>query len=429
MNFRLPNPRSRWAVLALVLAVCFLMIYSSARIWWADREFASNTQAGRLRAVQIEPGNGDDWYRLALNTLLDLENPDPQRAIDDFRHAVNIDPCSDAYWMALGEAYEQTGEIEHARQAFETAVSDYPSSAEVHWRYGSFLLRQAQLPQAYAEIHRALAANPALTTLAISRVWRASHDPQVLLAQVLPNNDGVLRDALAWLVNAHEPQAALQVWDRLAAAGKPMSLKIASPLVDLLIASQQGDDARTVWARALALSGNAADEPGPHSLVFNGGFERDSANDGLDWHLDAAPGVTYAYDTARPHSGRQALSVAFDGSQNMSYRGVWQFVPVRPSTSYHFSAALRTAGITTDKGLGIVISFPGSGQPPVYLEPLTGDHEWLTQQADFTTAPGTRIAQIWLSRDPSQKFDNKLAGTIWLDDISLVPAGSASSRP
>lgn len=429
MNFRLPNSRSRWTVLAFVLAVCFLMIYSSVCIWWADREFEFNTQAGRLRAVQIEPGNGHDWYRLGLNTLLDLENPDPQRAIDDFRRAVSIDPRAAAYWMALGEAYEQTGKIEQARHAFETAISDYPGSAEVHWRYGSFLLRQGELPQAFAEIHRALAANPALTTLAISRVWRASKDPQTLLTQVLPNNGRVLRDSLAWLVDAREPQAALRVWDRLAADGPPISLKIASPLVDLLIASQQGDDARAVWTQALALSGNATNQPGGSSLLFDGGFEHDSANDGLDWHLDATPGVTYAYDAAHPHSGSRALSVTFDGSQNLNYHGVWQLVPVRPGTSYHFSAALRTAGITTDKGLSIAISFPGSGQPAVGFEPLTGDHEWLTEKADFTTGPNTRMAAISLNRDPSQKFDNKLAGTIWLDDVSLSPGDAAPSRP
>ena len=42
---------------------------------------------------------------------------------------------------------------------------------------------------------------------------------------------------------------------------------------------------------------------------------------------------------------------------------------------------------------------------------------------DFTTGPNTHIVQISLNRNPSEKFDNKLAGTIWLDDVSLTPLG------
>ena len=190
-----------------------------------------------------------------------------------------------------------------ARQAFETAVADYPDSGEVHWRYGSFLLRQGDLQQAYAEIHRALLSTPTLSTLAISRVWRVTQDPQVLLNEVLPENDRVMSDALTWLIDAQQPQAALPVWNQMVRIGHPVPLKVSAPLVDLLVSKEQGDEARNVWRQALALSGTDASGFTASSLVFNGGFETDALNDGLDWHWNPAPGITYAYDTSHPHSG------------------------------------------------------------------------------------------------------------------------------
>lgn len=421
MRFGLAKPVWRWTTLALALVVALLMIEASSRNWVAARDFGSNTPQGRTRAVELEPGNADDWYRLGLNRMLDFESADPQGAIEAFRHAVSIDPRSAENWMALGDAYEQTGDISRARQAFETAVADYPDSGEVHWRYGSFLLRQGDLQQAYAEIHRALLSTPTLSTLAISRVWRVTQDPQVLLNEVLPENDRVMSDALTWLIDAQQPRAALPVWNQMVRIGHPVPLKVSAPLVDLLVSKEQGDEARNVWRQALALSGTDASGFTASSLVFNGGFETDALNDGLDWHWNTAPGITYAYDTSHPYAGRRALSVTFDGSQNLNYHDVSQSVPVEPNTRYHFSAALRTAGITTDNGVSLALTF--LTQPSISLEPLTGDHDWLTQQVDFTTGPNTHIVQISLNRNPSEKFDNKLAGTIWLDDVSLTPLG------
>ncbi len=423
MNFGLAKPASRWTTLAIALVVAFLMTEASARNWLAARDFDSNTPQGRARAVELEPGNADDWYRLGLNRMLDFENADPQAAIEAFRHSVSIDPRSAGNWMALGDAYEQTGDIPQARQAFETAVADYPDSGEVRWRYGSFLLRQGDLQQAYAEIHRALLSTPTLATLAVSRVFRVTQDPQVLITEVLPENDRVMSDALTWLIDAQQPQGALAVWNQMVRIAHPVPLKVSAPLVDLLVGKDQGDAARNVWRQALALSGTDASGFTPQSLVFNGGFETDSVNDGLDWRWNPVPGITYAYDTSHEHSGRRALSVTFDGSQNLNYHDVLQPVPVEPNTRYHFSAALRTAGISTDSGVGLALTF--FTQPSISLEPLAGDHDWLTQQMDFTTGPNTHIVQIGLNRNPSEKFDNKLAGTIWLDDVTLTPLGPA----
>ncbi len=58
----------------------------------------------------------------------------------------------------------------------------------------------------------------------------------------------------------------------------------------------------------------------------------------------------------------------------------------------------------------------------------TGTLPWTLEQADFTTGPHTHLILIRLARRPSERLDNKLRGTVWIDDVSLVPAGSAVTR-
>ena len=41
----------------------------------------------------------------------------------------------------------------------------------------------------------------------------------------------------------------------------------------------------------------------------------------------------------------------------------------------------------------------------------------------MVTGPQTHFLVIGLLREPSRLFDNKLSGSVWIADLSLVPAG------
>ena len=85
------------------------------------------------------------------------------------------------YWMDLADAYEAVGEPSRAREAFAKAQSAHPISSDVAWRYGNYLLRQRDYPQAFAQMRRALETDPSLTAQAISECSKVSSDlPTVL---------------------------------------------------------------------------------------------------------------------------------------------------------------------------------------------------------------------------------------------------------
>ena len=61
----------------------------------------------------------------------------------------------------------------------------------------------------------------------------------------------------------------------------------------------------------------------------------------------------------------------------------------------------------------------------VTTENLTGTRTWTPVDMDYTTAPATHFLAIQLRRSQSRLFENKLSGTVWIGDVSLVASNGA----
>jgi tetratricopeptide (TPR) repeat protein len=428
MNAFLQKPSQRWSVFLFTLLVSSTICVASGHAWYADHLAQSSQSGDWLRAAQLEPGNGEYWYKLGFNGQFDLDHSDPNQEIKYLQRAVALDPRSADYLMELAGAYESAGQSSLAREAYHTALADYPASAVAHFRFGSFLLRQDDTRQAYSELHFALQADPRLIPLTVSRVWPATHDAEALVKDVLPDTLDAQQQALEIFSTDNELDPALAVWKHMVASGHTIPIATVFPLEGILLQADRGDDARDTWRQALIASGNPGEAQTGDSLIFNGGFEYDSTNGGLDWNLRATPGVNFDYDSANAHSGKRALRLTFDGEQNIGFETVFQIVPVHPNTSYHFQGFLKTTGVTTESGIQFFISLPGAPSP-LMLDNFTGDHPWQMQSADFTTSASAHQIVVELYRAKSVRFNNKLAGTAWVDDVSIVPAGSPHPNP
>ena len=423
------KPSRRWMIFAFSSIVFLSVTVASAYAWYADDLAESSEPNNWMLAAQLEPVYGDYWYKLGFNRQWDLNDADSGQVINYLKRAVSIDSRSANYWMALAGAYESAGQIPQARDAFHAALASYPASADAHWRYGSFLLRQGETQQAYGEIRFALQSDPRLIPLAISRVWPATHDADALLNDVLPHTIQAQDQALEAFSEDHQTEAALVVWKHMVSSGKSIPIKDAFSLENILLEANRGDDAREVWRQALVAGGNPGEAQTGDSVVFNGGCEYDATDGGLDWHLIPVAGVNYDYDSVNPHSGKRSLKLAFDGEQNPGFETVYQHVLVHPNTRYHFEGYIRTAGMNTESGVHFLISLMGTAQPPIILDNFFGDHAWEKQSADFTTGPDEHRILVELYRTRSLRFDNKLAGAAWVDDISIVPVGSSQPNP
>lgn len=413
----------RTAILGIAVIVFCGVIYQAVVFWLAWNWGSDQELSQQIRGANLSPGNAEAWDRLGEALTSNFDSADPVRAISFLQRAVKVDPRSAHDWLDLAQAYEIIGNASQADSAYEQAQRDYPISAEVSWKYGNFLLRQAKTDEGLREVHRALVTDPTLTPLALSRIWDADPDVQVILNDALPPGEQARFQALDFFAGRHDQPAALQIWRDIAATAKakPISIHDAFFFLQQLISEDQSATAEKVWLETLAAARWPAMIPTDGSLVWNGGFEEPIVNGGLDWRLDQVAGAYISVDSAIHHSGERSLRVDFTGGVNLDFSNVYEWVPVDPSEHYVFKYFMRTDSISTESGMRFEIEDLNDNGVNVLTPELTGTNSWTPVRTEFATGQNTHFLVIRLRRLPSRLFDNKLSGTVWVDDVTLAP--------
>jgi hypothetical protein len=421
----------RRAGLLLVAAVTATTLISQACLLWIVNRRLESGDLGRMeRGAHLLPGDGEAWDRLGRLRQWDFVHSNLPGAIEDYQRAVKVDPRSAYYWMDLAGGYEASGDQVRAQEAYSKAEAMYPASAEVAFYYGNFLLREGKFPEAYRTLQRAVGADSTLLPLAVSRSWRANGDVNQILNQLLPANADAYLQAVDFFASIRELEPALAVWQRLVDLGQPFPLRRAFPLLDQLIHQDLADDAHRVWLQALTAAALPHAEPADHSLVWNGNFATDFVNGGLDWRWNDRAGAAIGFDSDPPPRGARGLRVDFGNGSNLAVDGPFQYVPVEPGSLYHFHGYMRTQEITTESGMRFAIDDPHHPDAAsLVTENFTGSHPWTAVEGDLATGAQTHFLAIRLLRVPSRLFDNKLGGTVWIADISLVRASADVPRP
>lgn len=390
----------------------------------------SSKLSEQVRGANLAPGNADAWDRLGDALQANFDDAQPTTAISFFERAVKANPRSARDWMDLAQAYEASGNVLQANAAYEQAQKDYPISAEVGWKYGNFLVRQGQTSKGLEEVHRALITDPTLIPLAISRIWSADPDVHVILHDVLPDEEAARLQALDFFASGHEDAAALETWNEIAglAKTKPIDIHDAFAFLQELIASDRTEDAERIWREALAAARLPESMAPSGSQVWNGGFEEPILNGGLDWRFEQVPGAYISRDSSVHHSGEKSLRVDFTGGMNLDFSSVHQIVGVKPSVHYVFQFFMRTQSISTENGMRFEILDLNNNEVSLMTPDLTGTNPWTPVRVDVTTGKDTHFLDIRLRRLPSRLFDNKLSGTVWVDDVSLSQDATAGAE-
>jgi tetratricopeptide (TPR) repeat protein len=429
----LEDIRKRTAVLCIGVILFCIVVYQVAVLCLAWRWGSAQEFSQQIRGADLAPGNAEAWDRLGEALTSNFDSADPARAISFFQRAVEVDPRSAHDWMDLAQAYEINGNAAGAATAYEQAQRDYPISAEVSWKYGNFLLRQGKTAEGLHEVHQALVTDPSLITLAISRIWDAEADVQVILRDVLPAGEGARFQALNFFAVRHNQAAALETWEDIAslAKTKPIAIQDAFPFLEDLIRTDQAAQAARIWREVLAAARLPDAKLTDDSLIWNGGFEKPIVNGGLGWRLEQVPGAYISVDSTIYHSGRKSLRVDFTGGVNLDFWNVHEYVPVEPRTHYVFECFMRTQSISTDSGMRFEIEDLNDNGVQLLTPDLTGTNSWTPVRTDVATGQYTRFLDVRLRRLPSRLFDNKLSGTVWVDDVSLLqePSQPAETRP
>lgn len=429
MVIQLPAPGHRRALVAFAaLLFCFLAFFS-VRNALATYSTSLLTQAGFERAVRLEPSNPQNWYLLGRYWQYNLENPDAARAIKSYRSALALDPRSSDVYVDLAAAFEAEDDPNSAAAAFLNAKQQYPASAEVAWRYGNFLLRQGNVTAAFAEIRRAVAADPLRAGEALSRCLRVEAGQSAVLDRVIPPSAiaylAILRDFSA----PDQLPLALEVWNRIAALHPRISILDVFSLVNNLRQQGRTSEAWRVWQEAAPLAGLADLKQPPGSLVWDGGFETGVKDFGYAWVYDAnLRAVQFQLDRQEKHSGSASLRIGFDGESNVNFLSPCHVVPVEPTVKYRLSAWIQSRSLATKEGVHFVLRSFSDPSAALVTPEVHGTHPWTLITGEWLAPAGAQEAQLCVARQASDDPDDKVRGTFWVDDVSIAPERGTSRQ-
>jgi tetratricopeptide (TPR) repeat protein len=421
MLLDLSSARVRWSFLFLVILAAGEFSFLAAKVWLAEQWNRSSDPEKWLAAAQLEPGNALYLEQVALYNELNLEQRDRSKAAKYLRRATQIDPRFERPWLELAALSEERDDFAAAKRAYEMAQSDFPVSPDVAWRYGNFLLRQGDPSGGFAALRRAIDNDPSSEASALAESWAVDPSADSIAAAVLPQNAAYYVRAIRYFLLQKQTDAALVMWRQLLKLNQPVAMKDAIDLSDRLLDEGRIGEAHQVWQEALRRSA-WPDDANDTSVLFNGGFEHEFLNDGFDWRELPFSGASYDLDSSVLHSGHRSLRITFDGTANINFQHIFQYVYVAPHQPYRFLAYVRTEGISGGNGIQFDIFDPLHPEELQILTPaLTGSNDWTPVRVDFESGADTQMLEILLRRAPGPAFDNQPRGTAWVDDVSLSP--------
>lgn len=340
---------------------------------------------------------------------------DRRGALALFQEAVRRDPGSARRWCDLGDALLMNGDLARGRYCFARAYELGGGSAAV-------VARVAQFHFAVGDTRRGLDCGARLLKLtraydeAIFQAYDWAGLPATdVLERGLPLDKSIGQRWFRHELKGGAGDDAGAAWAWLA-RNHFTDDRTATEYLDALVEAREYRSAAGIWTQYLG--NRARDYPEPNAL-FNGGFEMEPTGAIFDWRIETEPGVDATLDSNQAHSGKSSLKLHFSGGENVRYHHVTQTAYANAGR-YRFLAFIKTAGITTDEGIRFhIFAEDPAAKLDVMTEPIGGTTPWTRIEKTFPVPGDVNLVKVEITRLPSLKFENQIAGDAWIDDASL----------
>ena len=367
--------------------------------------------ASWLKTGAVSPPSPQTTANLAWRELWIDHADGPHGAIDLFRQALAEDTAFPYRWSDLGEPLAATGQTDSARYCFRHAVELSPNSPQIAIRAANFYLSEGDsVPalQLLTTILRLTSDYDAMVFNSLVRLVPLDRaDPGATLQTAIGSNTRAREGFFRFLIGLNDEPLLSATWNWMEVRSY-VTRPLAVLWAEWLGTHRDGERAFSVWKRHAAL------DPayGITGWIDNSGFENEPAGQGFDWRIQPSPGVKATLDSAVAHSGKSSLRLDFDGSVNDDFRPATQRVWLPPGR-YRLTTWVRTANLSTDQGVMLILN---RASTPA----LTGDHDWTRLSADISVPGKALLEELQIVRQRSLKFDGKLRGTAWIDDVELT---------
>ena len=326
--------------------------------------------------------------------------------------ALQGDPAGPYRWCMMGEYLEESGEKQAATVCFRRAVELGRGVPPVLMRVANSYLGRGENAEAVALMRDVLGQVSVYDGVIFGSYRRLGVPVAEVLDSGLPDDGRVWKAYFEDLLGSGEVDEAALAWGKMGERGYRDD-ELAGRYAGYLLRHKLYDKAVTTWAEQL--DGRADGYP-EKNRVYNGDFERELSGNPLDWRLRAPQGVEVER-VGEGWEGSHALALRFDGSRNVVLRGVSVVVPVGAGR-YRFRARMKTEGMTTDRGVYLLVH--AGGRELWRSKELIGTNEWREFEA-VVRVRRTAPVMIELRREESLRIDNKVWGTVWLDGVELAP--------
>lgn len=219
---------------------------------------------------------------------------------------------------------------------------------------------------------------------------------------------------LLWLIQWNRLEDSKQAWDAVIQTGLP-SKEVYLHYIQYLLRHKQIDKASDIWRFSLGNEG-----------ITNGGFEEVDLQKAFGWrYRELEKGKWRVQRTSREaRSGNSSLKLEFYGKENLRFNHIFQIVPVESGRKYDLTYSWKSRDLSTDQRPFVEVI--GFGCKKLYSkgEMAHGTQPWREEQIEMEVPTDCKAALIRVRRNPSNRIDSKIAGTLWLDDFRLTPLKS-----
>lgn len=344
------------------------------------------------------------------------DSQDPSEQLRLYRTLVKRDPASAYRWCDLGQTLLDQKRLPEAEQAFGRAQKLAPHVPAVLMRVANaqLLLKKPQAAVPYMK--SVLAMVREYDGAIFSSYERIGLSVEDIIRSALP--DSAAPSYLEYLIETNQDAAASLVWKRIGRRGV-VGATLAASYTNYLISRGQDAAAARAWEGYWA-----GDERGGFKAgraLFNGSFESEPSGSLLDWTIRPVEGATTSRDTSVAARGQTSLRIAFDGTKNVEFNHATEVVWLKPG-AYRLRGSIRTDELSTDQGIRLRVFDPKN---PALVDASTnsveGTGDWRTAECLFQVPPTTAHVMVLVVRRASERIENKIRGTAWIDDVRIAP--------
>lgn len=419
---------------ALLLAcVALALLFSWYAIRWYVGDFVSEfaPQMGdeqlntALAAMRLAPDDPWTHWMVANLKKRSFLPEDLNEAVHQYEEAVRLSPYDYRFWVDLGRAREESGDVAGGEMAFRRAVELAPAYAYPRWYLGNLLLRAGHGEEAFAELRRAADADPQLRPQLFNAAGAFYGEDIDSIRKAVGDTPPVRAEFATYLVGRGRLDDAQKLWASLSQEEKKEQSSAGNALMKGLLAQKRYRAAMSVFSELKS----GIDSKG--ARILNGDFEDDvsaQAEMPFNWQVKNDPQAHIAIDESTRHGGKRSLRILFRAPKTLAFSNVSQLVTVEPATSYQLEYYVRAEDLKSAETLVVVILDAVDGTTVLGAShPLApGTYDWQSATIKFKTPPKTEAIVVRIDRvSCGGETVCPIFGTVWYDDFNLQAISGA----